>query len=365
MDELEAKRLSAEKGLPLDFVKDMLEFVERNDNNIAPFDEPPKPRPIPPIPETTVLFWAAVAKEEFQQIMPDLGIPFPPVYTSTASSYSRTRKKIVKSIGCPHTEEPPDSIMEYIHGENGNAILIRRELVADLPVHSDSQLHFYFEHFYWHELGHFYAINAETDNLHRYNEPDLVDDSHLYDAAIDGCGYSSERKKQEGYWFWQEFIAEVISNHVSYTIRSNGDNYHPELLDWTFDVWEEIVNQLQDFLEATLYYYPSTIDEYALAHYFAKLLSDDLTRLYVIAANEGKLKKPDGGYPDELIEPTCISDVPECYQPHLWKLFRILNNHLEKEKFWLIDEDTLEEIGNCISEMMVEKIREMARGYEE
>ena len=106
-------------------------------------------------------------------------------------------------------------------------------------------------------------------------------------------------------------------------------------------------------------------DEYALAHYFAKLLSDDLTRLYVIAANEGKLKKPDGGYPDELIEPTCISDVPECYQPHLWKLFRILNNHLEKEKFWLIDEDTLEEIGNCISEMMVEKIREMARGYEE
>ena len=77
----------------------MLEFVERNDNNIAPFDEPPKPRPIPPIPETTVLFWAAVAKEEFQQIMPDLGIPFPPVYTSTASSYSRTRKKIVKSIG--------------------------------------------------------------------------------------------------------------------------------------------------------------------------------------------------------------------------------------------------------------------------
>ena len=65
--------------------------------------------------------------------------------------------------------------MEYIHGENGNAILIRRELVADLPVHSDSQLHFYFEHFYWHELGHCYAINAETNNLHRYNEPDLVD----------------------------------------------------------------------------------------------------------------------------------------------------------------------------------------------
>ena len=87
--------------------------------------------------------------------------------------------------------------------------------------------------------------------------------------------------KQEGYWFWQEFIAEVIANHVSYTIRSGGDSYHPEMLDWTTDVWGWIVNQLEDFLEATLYYYSHTIDEYALAHYFAKLLTDDLTILFV------------------------------------------------------------------------------------
>ena len=139
-----------------------------------------------------------------------------------------SRKKIIKSIGCPHTEEPPDSIMEYIHGEKGNAILIRRELVANLPVHDDFELHVYFERFFWHELGHFYAINAEVDDLHRYNEPGLIDDSPLYDAAVDGCGYSSERKKQEGYWFWQEFIAEVIANHVSYTIRSSGESYRPE-----------------------------------------------------------------------------------------------------------------------------------------
>lgn len=122
----EARRLSEEKNLPFEYVKQMLEFAERAADNSIDFPKPPKQRPIP---ETTALFWASIAKEQFQKIMPDLDIPIPPVYTSTASSYSRTRRKIIKNIGCPHTEELPDSIMEYIHGETSNAILIRRELM--------------------------------------------------------------------------------------------------------------------------------------------------------------------------------------------------------------------------------------------
>lgn len=59
----------------------ILEYVERTANNADTANdmhyEPPKLRPIP---QTTVLFWAAIAKEQFQQIMPDLGISFPPVY---------------------------------------------------------------------------------------------------------------------------------------------------------------------------------------------------------------------------------------------------------------------------------------------
>ncbi len=359
--EEETRKLSDEKGLPFEYVKQMLEFAERAADSAEISNEPTKPRPIP---ETTVLFWASIAKEQFQKIMPDLGISYPPVYTSTASSYSRTRRKIVKNIGCPHTEEPPDSIMEYIHGENGNAILIRRELIADLPVHSEHELRIHFEHFFWHELGHFYAINTETDNLHRYNAPSLVDDSPVYDATIDGCGLSSERRKQEGYWFWQEFIAEVIANHVSYTNRPSGGSYHSELLDWTVDVWSGIVNQLEDLLARTFYYYSSTIDEYSLAHFFAKLLTDDLTVLYVRAADEGKLKIDGGVYPDKKIEPTCISDVTDCYQPYLWKMRRIFVEQLAKKQFWLMDEDTLETLGGCIGDMMVEKIKELAQAMD-
>lgn len=250
--------------------------------------------------------------------------------------------------------------MEYIHGENGNAILIRRELIADLLVQSEHELRIHFEHFFWHELGRFYAINVETNDLHQYNHPGLVDESPVYNHATDACGFSSERKKQEGYWFWQEFIAEVISNHVSYTLRSGSGNYHPELLDWTTDTWGGIVNQLNDLLESTLYYYPSTIDEYSLAHYFARLLTDDLTVLYVKAANEGKLKSDGNVYPEEKIEPTCIIDLPDYYQTHLWKMHEILKGQLAKKEFWIIDENTLEKIGSCIGDMMVEKIRKTA-----
>lgn len=49
----------------------------------------------------------------------------------------------------------------------------------------------------------------------------------------------------------------------------------------------------------------------------------------------------------------------------MWKMYRILDAHLNKKGFWLMDEDTLEKIGSCISDMMVEKIKEMAREYSE
>lgn len=47
---------------------------------------------------------------------------------------------------------------------------------------------FLFQHFLWHELGHFYAIHHEcpSNNLHRFNDQAL----------------SEEKANQEGYWFW-------------------------------------------------------------------------------------------------------------------------------------------------------------------
>lgn len=167
----------------------------------------------------------------------------------------------------------------------------------------------------------------------------------------------------KGYWFWQEFIAEAISKRVSYKLRSAKPTYHPEQIDWLPQVWKGIVDKLRILLEDTFTYYPSTIDEYSLAHYFANLLVDDFIILFRIAAKEGNLKTHATGkaaFTEEEIEPTCISEVDRRYQPSLWKLMGLLDGQMQKEHFWEITEDFLLDIGTCIGDLMLAKILVMA-----
>lgn len=303
--------------------------------------------------------WVPLAVDIFKTYMPAIDKPYPQVHIATARTYPKMRADLLGQTGCKHLEEPEASVMEYIHGDKGYAILIRQNL---LPDKND-------EHFcwmLWHELGHFYAINSELNDLHHYNDPGLADGSQTVEFTSDGpvLGMSDERLKQEGYWFWQEFIAEAISKYVSYKHRSTTRDYHPERLDWHPKYWGGIVDKLMMLLEDTFFHYPNTIDEYALAHYFANLLMDDFIVLYVKAAEEGKLKVYDNGvappaivYPDEPIEPTRISDVDEeSFQKPLWKMKALLETQVRKEGFWIIDEGFLLEIGRCIGEMMFAKI---------
>ena len=244
-------------------------------------------------------------------------------------------------------------------------LITRKEVYNILLTGRDKDLCWFF----WHELGHFYAINSEKTNLHHYSDPGLVDDSHIVEFTTHGpvLGLSDERLKQEGYWFWQEFIAEAISKYVSFKHRSNTKYYHPELMDWHPQYWGGIVDRLVGLLDDALWYYPSTIDEYALAHYFANLLMDDFIVLYVKAAADRKLKVYDNGniiVPDDEIEPTCISDVDdERFRVQLWKMKELLETQVKKEKFWEIDEDFLLEIGTCIGELMFAKLKVMSEHF--
>ena len=217
-----------------------------------------------------IQLWTPLALSIFQSVMPSISVPYPPIHI-TNRKYEADRKVFLEKTGCIHTEEPEASIMEYIHGDKGYAILIRQNLIPDK---SD-------EHFcwlYWHELGHFYAINSEVTDLHHYNDPGVMDDSRIMEMTANGpvLGLSDERLKQEGYWFWQEFIAETISKFVSYKHRSTFPTYHPEQITWHPDYWGGIVDKLMGLLDNALGFYPSTIDEYSLAHYFANLLMDAL-----------------------------------------------------------------------------------------
>lgn len=176
--------------------------------------------------KSEIQLWIPAATDIFKSIMLPINVPYPQVIIANGRNFRTVRAQLVSDLACKNIEYPEDSIMEYIHGEKGNAILIRQNLLPD-----SNDEHFCW--FFWHELGHFYAINSEKTNLHRYSDPELVDDSHIVEFTTHGpvLGLSDERLKQEGYWFWQEFIAEAISKYISFKHRSTTRYYHPELME--------------------------------------------------------------------------------------------------------------------------------------
>ncbi len=89
--------------------------------------------------------------------MPPINKPYPHVYIATKETFPSMRAELIAQTGSVHiqTYESEAAIMEYIHGDKGNAILIRQNLIPDKNE----------DHFcgmFWHELGHFYAINSES-----------------------------------------------------------------------------------------------------------------------------------------------------------------------------------------------------------
>ena len=298
---------------------------------------------------------APAAYNIFKSIMPPVTFSCPQIYVANGRDFRKVREQALIDVSCPYKETPAeDSIMEYIHGEKGSAILIRQNLLPDKDEKS-------FCWFFWHELGHWYAINSEKDNLHRYNAPDLLDNISIADRLR---GIASLQLKQEGYWFWQEFIAEALSKYVAGKYGAEHYNKKPDHIDWNPVVWGPIVHYLDDMLDAAFSPFNSTVDEYALAHYFANLFMRDIVVLYVKAAEAGELLVNDGGkiiYPDKPIEPTCISDIdPEEFQPAMWELYKLLEAQMQREHFWEIDENFLLELGRHIKKLRDIKIQIIA-----
>lgn len=291
---------------------------------------------------------APAAYDIFRRIMPPINTSLPQLYIADGRNFRKIRNQALSNVACPYKETPvDDSVMEYIHGEKGGAILIRQNL---LPDNSEKN----FGWFLWHELGHWYAINTEKDDLHRYNDPELLDNITFADR-LRGIDTISLQLKQKGYWFWQEFIAEAISKYVAGKYDAERYTRQSDHIDWIPSVWGPIAQYLIDLLDAAFSPFSNTIDDYALAHYFANLFMRDVVILYVKAAEAGELLVNKGGkivYPDEPIEPTCISDIdPDRFQPATWALYKLLKHQMQKERFWEIDESYLLELGKCIKEL--------------
>ena len=277
--------------------------------------------------------WIPGAEAAFRNFLPPISAPYPKAYFTNARTYHAIRENIVKEVGCTLQGAPEDSALEYIHGDKGGAVLIRLDqLPKAVPFDR-------FLHFYWHELGHFYAINADPYNLDRFNDPDNPPDEENVPL------------KQRGYWFWQEFIAEAICNYVSQKVSADGEDYHPERIDWVVDVWSPYLYRLQKCLDEM--FYSLDIDDYCLAHYFATLLMDDVTVRMVEAAKEGKLKQAgkDTPAPPGSIDVTCIDELGEEFQPIMLEMKGWLEKQMAKERFWIIQEEDLVFLGSLILRM--------------
>ena len=294
--------------------------------------------------------WIPLAKEIFCSHMGIQASALPEIHIVSKRELLPMRSALVEKTGCHQRNidaKHYDSIMEMLHGNHGDAVIIQQSLIPS--PRQNPMAEFWFRHFLWHELGHFYAIRHEcpSNNLHRFNDQEL----------------SEAKAKQEGYWFWSEFIAESISLYVEERYHSidRSEHYHPELITWEPETWGRIADKLLDFLEMAFTTYPTTIDEAALAMYFATLLMDDVTKRYVRAAEEGSLRVHDPKHGSKRtepgdIEPTCISDQPEAYKDPLWEMREMLEIQMAKEHFREINEDWLEMIGQEIVDIGNAKI---------
>lgn len=283
--------------------------------------------------------WCGAALYIFKNFMPDV-YDIPEVHIVTDKLIIKKRSEIAKRLKAPERAislRDYDVLMEMVHGECGDAIIIKQtsvnNLLKTIPEYEKLRS---FCLFFWHELGHFYAIKKEKDDLHRFN-----------DAVFSEDDFESNLK-QEGYWFWSEFIAQCIAYHVDFMNCSvnNKEKYHPENIEWDDNVHEFISSKLLGYLELAFEEDLFSINSSALAMYYAIIFKDDLTQRYLKASEDGKPLDD-----EDIIELTVITKVDPAYHDALLKLYRILEKQMSKENFWETNEYFLYDVGDLITEL--------------
>ncbi len=119
------------------------------------------------ITQKQIMDWTDKAIAIFKQFIPEVEF-VPEIHIATDKTILKKRTELVEHLKChqKNTPEEYDSIMEMIRGESGDAILISQTKLQDL---NNNRYAFHqFCLFFWHEMGHFYAIKNEKTNMHRF-----------------------------------------------------------------------------------------------------------------------------------------------------------------------------------------------------
>lgn len=279
--------------------------------------------------------WIPEAVAAFRAVMPPIEKEYPAIYIASEATLYKVRNEPVRLTGSTsyETNAPYSAIMEYIHGDKGDAILIyQKHCLNDLKD---------FQHTLWHELGHFFAVSSETSNLFRYISQRETDNEIA----------------RNGYYFWKEFIAEAISNYVG---AKYSEPWSEKQLEDSY--WEPLYSKLKYLIQGAFgtKKYHSIVDEEMLGVYFATMITDHDTQNFVSAGLDNKLLKFDAKKyrfvpVGEDFDPTALSGVSGVYGDDLLDLMDMLYDQAERDNFWIIDEPTLELIGDALSRLSFSK----------
>lgn len=238
----------------------------------------------------------------FKSAMPALSVSYPSITVATQRTYRDTRALLVAQTGSAAIAAPTDDwVVELISGKNGSAILVQKEEVKSLD-------HLY--HVLWSILGRFYLV-ASQSSVQPNNEENT--------AGI-------ESAKQ----FWSVFASEAMANRVERHLRSEYSNSSAQAA-WT----DAEIKRIEDEIKIQLMraYGQREIEVTELAMLLATVQTDDLLREMISARRH------------ELVT------MPGEMQPILGELVKLLEQQMETERFWEVDEAALGHINSLLAEL--------------
>lgn len=281
--------------------------------------------------------WSQEAVSRFQSLMPAVEVPYPEIHIVSDRTMYSVREAELKRTQSPATERYDIPAMELLHGPGGDSILIYQKCYNGVmwdPRYSETKERF--QHFLWHEHGHFFALSKENpdDNFIRF---------------MDQKPHPEEYEALLGYSFWTEFIAEVIACRVT-----------PDpVIDWESFYWYTPKNELTRLLSGAFNTSDYGISWYDLAFYFARTLADKTTTAFIDAAKNGILKvRQFRGITEEKltfeeagVDPTGLDGL----NPQLLQFMADLREYLEiiinDDEYWRVTLEDLDTIGMIIHSM--------------
>ena len=262
----------------------------------------------------------------FQKAMPTISTPYPSITVATQRTYRDQRGFLVYKTGSTAISAPTDDqAVELISGEKGAALLVRKEEVPSL----DS-----FYHLLWAALGRFYLSASSAEQAAQPTDGPVV----------------------FGTAFWSIFAPEAIANRVERFLRTSAAVKDEGAVGvvWKEEEWRSVYEGMKVTLLST--YGQRNIQIPDLAMLLSAALTDDLLVDMIRQAREGKLPGREG----KPFDPVGVDTMPIQLQPSMRGLIAVLEEQMQKERYWVASEETLSRIGELLTFLNEEYIRLIA-----